>query len=165
MYSELPVWKQWKSRVIPCCSLPGWCSVVWGMLCLSHEHIPCLETSGPPPHPHECLPHYSNMDIGVPKLKSSPNNVKEILWVVFRRERFSRLKSRGKLDQVHVKLAPLSEVLCRFALNFEQDRLLEPWYLRFKFFKISLVFKRMLPCQRITQWRNSSLLLFALKCN
>lgn len=117
-----------------------------------------------PTHPHQCLPHYKSRSIGAPKLKSSPNNVKEILWVVFGGERFSPLKSRRKLDPCS-RVTALTEVRSRFALNFKQDRLLKPWYLRFDFLKISLLLKWMLPYQKITQGGNSSLPVFALKCN
>lgn len=115
--------------------------------------------------PHQCLPHYKSMNVGAPRFKSSPNNVKEILWVGFRGERdFNHLKPRSKLDPCS-RVTALTEVRSHFALNFKQDRLLKPWYLRFDFLKISLLLKWMLPYQKITQGGNSSLPVFALKCN
>lgn len=158
---------------MPCCESPEtsrqpmflhcFCSTLWNSWCLFHQHIPHLETFTTSHPPSLAPPSLQTHEHCAPRLKPSPNNVKERLRVVLRGGRCFHLKSRRKLHPCsHV--TALMEVLSHFALNFKQDRLLKPWYLRFDFLNISLLLKRVLPYQRIARGGNSPSPVFALEC-
>lgn len=108
--------------------------------CLSYQHMLPLDfhikISKYLNHPHQCLSGYKHTNNGALKFKSVPKNVTEIPWVVFKGERCSYFKPRGKLELGSHAIA-LTQVLFHFTWNFQQAILLKPWYLRFDFKKKS----------------------------
>ena len=132
------------------------CSTLWNSWCLFHQHIPHWETFRVSyPLSHEHLPHYTNTT-PCPRIKIIPTQCQ--------RDPLSRFQGREMFpSQVSEKTGPrpcvtaLTEVLSHFALNFKQDRLPKPRYLRFDFLKILWLLKWMLSFWRIAQGGNSSL--------